>query len=166
MPRSLLTTQDIVVLFQKQRMSPAKIAVFAGISRQGVWKKLKHVGANKDFKLRTWTQAMCGMCGKEFSIRWITKLKSHTNYCSQACVYASLESPGYKPWRQGGRLAVAIVQQHFKIPLGGIVHHKDGDNRNNDLANLSVFANNSDHLKAHHAKTKVEPIWDGASVER
>ena len=50
--------------------------------------------------------------------------------------------------------------QYFHLEPQHIVHHKDSNQRNNDLANLLVFASASDHLKHHHG-SKVSPLWDG-----
>lgn len=42
-----------------------------------------------------------------------------------------------------------------------VVHHHDGNNRNNRPANLAVFEDQSAHLRYHHDATSAAPIWDG-----
>ena len=68
--------------------------------------------------------------------------------------------------------AAGYVREHILVAeeilgrllhTGEVVHHKDGNDRNNDRSNLAVYASQSDHLKAHHGKTPVTPVWDGAN---
>ena len=103
----------------------------------------------------------CGHCGILLGLYCKSWGLEGKRYCNQACYMASLYNPGYKPWRQGQRLARAIVSQYFVLPEGAIVHHKDGDNRNNDRANLAVYAGNGDHVRAHRTRKSVLPLWDG-----
>jgi hypothetical protein len=84
-------------------------------------------------------------------------------YCNMQCYADSLAQHPYVPWRQGCRRARAIVAQYYGLHPDQIVHHKDGDNRNNDLSNLMVFASNADHV-AHHRGRTVAVLFDGATV--
>ena len=140
-----------------------KIAEFACMTRQGVWKRLKRLGLHID---RHGTgSANCAFCGNEIK-RFKSRLsRAMSDYCNQECYYASRENPNYIPWRQGQRLARAIAAQHIRLTHEMIVHHKDTNNKNNDLSNLMVFANQGDHTKHHHGKSHVQPIWDGAEVK-
>ncbi len=160
-----LKPQDVVAMATIQHLSPAQISNLVGISRQRVWKILKKSGVNtsKGPGGITWVKCICPFCGKEFEIRRERWRNSEQHFCSKECYYASRENPGYHPWRQGQRLAKAIVSQYFHLEPENIVHHKDGNNRNNDRSNLLVFANHSDHMKFHHGKNHVEPIWDGGA---
>jgi predicted transcriptional regulator len=155
-------TQDVVVMYTEKHLTMAEIGRLVGITRQGVLKHLRKAGI--EHEQGTFVEVGCDLCGAQFRKRRGAWKRSREHFCSRACLHASLENPGYKPWRQGQRLAVAIVSQYHKLEQGEIVHHKDGDNRNNDRSNLAVYANHSDHLKAHHGKTPVVPVWDGALV--
>ena len=140
-----------------------KIAEFAGMTRQGVWKRLKRLGLHVD---RHGTVTVnCAFCGNEIKRFRTRASKLYANYCNPECYYASRENPNYIPWRQGQRLARAIVAQHIRLTYEMIVHHKDTNNKNNDLSNLMVFANQADHMKFHHSKSQVKPIWDGACIK-
>lgn len=72
-------------------------------------------------------------------------------------------NPGYKYSRNGLRIARRTVDKHFRLQAGNVVHHWDGDETNNNLDNLAVFANNSDHMR-YHAGYDTTPIWDGRSL--
>lgn len=49
-----------------------------------------------------------------------------------------------------------IAEQMIGRPLkdGEVVHHKDGDKRNNDPANLEIFASQADHVRWHNRQRK------------
>ena len=91
--------------------------------------------------------------------RWRTRTRL---FCSATHYWASREKPGYVESRRGGQLARAVVIQHFQVlESEHVVHHVDGDQRNNDLRNLEVYATHGEHMRHHHGR-KVEPLWRGA----
>jgi len=160
--KTWIKTQDIVVMYTIQHLSSCEIQRLTGMSKTGIMKRLKSVGVKT--KDGEWVNAICAYCGREYQVvrsRW---KKSQKHYCKPECYYASLENPGYKPWREGQRIARAIIAQYFNLQDNHVIHHKDGDNRNNNLDNLQVFASQSDHLKVtHHNNGNIKPIWDGIS---
>jgi len=160
-----LKPQDVVVLYTIQHLSCAQIAPIAGVSRQWIWRILKTCGVDtgKGEGGATRVKFECDFCGKPSEMhraRWRSNIK---HYCCEPCYFASLENPGYHPWRQGQRLARAIVSQYFNLQNGNVVHHKDGDNRNNDRSNLAIYQFQADHMN-HHRNGKAQPIWDGANL--
>ena len=163
MPRqNRIKTQDVVVMYTVRHWTMQQIADQVGMSKAAISKRLKIWGIK--IEDGEWVRLTCDFCGKEFRrtrARWRDKIE---HFCSTECYYASRENPGYHPWRQGQRLARAIVSQYFKLEQENVIHHKDDDNRNNDRANLLVFFNQSDHMKFHHGKNHVTPIWDGANI--
>ena len=154
-----IKTQDVVTWYIRDHLTLAEIAKLTGMSRPAVHKRLKNAGITAE--QGTWVSVACSFCGKAIRKRRGAWRKVEKPYCNPACYYADLENPGYKPWRQGQRLARALVSQYFTIPDGAVVHHKDGDNRNNDKANLAVYASNGDHVKAHRTRKPVDLLWDG-----
>ena len=100
------------------------------------------------------TTVECAFCGREFSRFRTRASKTMADYCNTECYHASRENPNYVPWRHGQRLARAIVAQHIRLTYDMVIHHVDGNNRNNDLSNLVVFASQSDHIKYHHGKPR------------
>lgn len=164
--KSTLKPQDIVVLATNQHLSPSQIAKLAGVSRQQVWKTLKKAGVSthKGPGGLTWVECRCNFCGKTFEIRRCRWRQSIEHFCSNECYYASRENPNYYQWRHGTRLARVVIAQYFPIQPDHVVHHIDGDDRNNDRSNLMVFANHSDHLKYHHGENHVVPLWDGSQL--
>lgn len=154
-------TQDIVVWYTRDHLTMEQIGKLTGMSRPAVWKRLRNAGITADQgELVDTSCDFCGAVVRKRRKQWHT---SEKHYCNPECYHADLESHGYKPWRQGQRLARALVSQYFQIPAGAIVHHKDGDNRNNDKANLAVYAGNGDHVRVHRTSKHVEALWDGAS---
>ncbi len=164
-PKSTLKPQDVVVLYTIQHLSCSQIAKIAGLSRQAIWKVLRFSGTNTSRGPGGGTRVMieCEFCGTKKE--WTRSRWRHTNhhYCSPECYYAAIENPGYHPWRQGQRLAKAIVSQYFTLQEGNVIHHKDGDSRNNDRSNLAVYQSQSAHMK-HHRGSNTKPIWDGFNL--
>lgn len=80
---------------------------------------------------------------------------------------------GHKPWNKLGnekyertqRITIngKVVYLHRqvwesifgKIPRGYVVHHIDGNTKNNNIENLKIMTQ-SEHLKLHHQKLKGE----------
>ena len=159
MRRIRVTTQHLVSELQSGKQISI-LAAEVGITRQAIWKRLKAAGI--DISGRYWQRVDCGYCGTKLDRRKSYMTDKAKVFCNTECYYANRENPGYKPWRHGSRLARAIVAQRFALDSLHVVHHKDGDQRNNNLDNLVVYASQSDHIKAHHGKSKVTPVWDGA----
>ena len=154
-----LDTQDVVDLYLKHGLSAAEIGTLRGTSRGAVWKRLRRASV----PLRSGTvKLQCSYCGTELT-RFRTRAEATVrHFCNAECYYASLASSGYKgQWRQGSRLARAIVAQHFDLQPDHVVHHEDGDNHNNDRANLVAFTDQAAHM-AHHRGRKVAPLWRGS----
>jgi len=156
-----LTDYELKSLYESN-VKINKIAEFAGMTRQGVWKRLKRLGLHVD---RHGTiDVVCAFCGAELK-RFRTRASTrHSNYCNQECYFASRENPNYIPWRHGQRLARAIVAQHIRLTHEMVIHHVDGNNKNNDLSNLAVYASQSAHMMHHHGKSQAKPIWTGATT--
>lgn len=161
-----ITTPDVVAMATIQHLAPSEIAPIAGISRQRVWRILKDAGVNtgKGAGGATRVTCECSYCGRLHEITRKRWRMSITHYCSTDCYYASRSNPNYYQWRHGTRLARIIISQWYPIQTEHVPHHIDGDDRNNDRANLMLFASQSDHIKYHHSKNHVEPIWDGRTV--
>jgi len=159
--------QHIVSLALVQHLSPSQIAKLAGVCRQQIWKILKQAGVstNKGSGGATRVQYNCDFCGKPTEVTRARWRKSIKHFCCEECYFSSLENLGYHPWRQGQRLARAIIAQYFPIQPEHIPHHKDGDCRNNNLINLCVYVSQADHIKAtHHKNSTIKPIWDGTNI--
>ena len=161
MNKKPVETQHVVALYTQDHLTLREIAGKVGMTHAGVWKRLRAAGIERE--AGTWVKGLCSFCGERTRHQRSVWRRGEKHYCRAACYYADLESHGYKPWRHGQRLARAIVSQYFQIPEGAIVHHKDGDNRNNDKANLAVYAGNGDHVRVHRTGKPVVALWDGAS---
>ena len=156
--RKRVLTQDLVVLYTVKHLTMEEIGRLVGMTRQGVMKRLHKAGITRQDGESV--MCVCAYCGKE-----TIKLRSYVrgtaqSYCCAEHYYASRENPDYHQWRQGGRLARAIVAQHYLLTRDEVVHHIDGNQRHNDLNNLEVYASQADHLAVHHGR-QIEPVWSG-----
>lgn len=152
-------TQVLVDLYTKEHLTCAEIATRYGVTRQAIAYRLRNAGVTSE--QGEWVNRRCAYCQDAMRV---TRKRARTHkwvFCNQEHYYAFLGKSGYQEWRHGGRLARAVVAQHFELLPEYVVHHKDGDQRNNDRANLMVFESNSDHM-AHHRGRKVTPLWGEA----
>jgi hypothetical protein len=106
----------------------------------------------------------CARCNAEFQRLRSSISRSRYSYCDQACYFAHRANPNYIPWRHGQRIARRVLRDAgIDLPYLCVIHHHDGNNRNNALINLAVFASQSDHLKYHHTG-QPPPLWDGRTL--
>lgn len=135
----------------------AAIAVEYGMSRQGIHKLLRKEGVDTTKHL---IKVTCCACGKEMERPKCQVRNRKRLFCSDDCYKAYLNSigDGYRPWRQGQRVARNIVSKVFKLEEGHVVHHIDKNNWNNELPNLMVLRNQGDHVRLHRG-FDVEPLW-------
>jgi hypothetical protein len=153
--KSRITLAEMVAMYERDHKTILEIAAVAGVGRQTVSVRLRRAGVNLSGK-RT---LKCDYCGIMFTKWRKAANKSNKHYCCVEHYYAQLGSSGYRPWRHGQRLARAVVSQLFALQPEHVVHHIDGDNRNNDRSNLLVFASQADHLAHHRGRKGVQPIW-------
>ena len=155
-------TQDIVGMYTVQHLTLRQIAKLMGVSHAGIARVLKREGIAPH--QGEWAAVTCAYCGKRFDIHRKRYLDRIEHYCCAEHYYASRANPHYQPDAYRCRLARAIVAQHYPLEPLHEVHHVDGNQSNNDLNNLMVFANASDHHKHHHQKNKAVPVWIGSEV--
>ena len=127
------------------------------ISRQGVYKILWQSGV--DIKSAGRKKVACACCGHLVSRNRRAICNAVRQFCSRECYYAWIkaQNPCPKYSRNGSRIARKVVAAAFDLQSNHIVHHKDGNQCNNALNNLVVFASQSDHIK-HHRGVEVQPI--------
>lgn len=71
---------------------------------------------------------------------------------------APFEQNGYLKVMEHGKIVRVhgqIMEAHLgrKLHRAEVVHHVDGNTRNNDVSNLKVFKSNGDHMKDHHGRS-------------
>ena len=161
--RIRLTDKDkvnIVTAYSTGLVPMIELAKQYGITRQGIYKVIVAAGVERTEVYDT----SCVTCGKVFKRHRAQLRKNLHNFCGPDCYHAWLAAGNGSPFIQNKhscRLAREIVWKHFNLRPEHIVHHKDRNQYNNDLANLAVFACNGDHV-SHHRGGGVRPIWDGA----
>jgi hypothetical protein len=168
MRRPKLQTQYLVDRLVRDHVFIQDLAAEVGMTRYGIWKRLKAAGRYDEVRSRYRLTCVCAHCGEQFvkRKRLLMQCKGES-YCSARCYYESRANPQYFQSRQGQRTARLIVQEHYALPINApyIVHHKDSNDTHNNQDNLMVFANQSDHLKHHYGKAEVVPLWDGSHCE-
>jgi len=156
----MVISDDLIRLYTKDHLTLAEIGARIGMSRAGVWNRLKQAGIRAEQS--EWVEWHCAYCGVPMRVRrkrWRTRQRLH---CSTEHYYAALENPTLVLSPRGTRLARAIVSQHFPLQPEHRVHHIDADQTHNDLANLEVYASSGDHHANHRGK-QIPPIWKGSS---
>lgn len=163
-----VSNEELIKMHYDAHLSYRQMALIYGVSHVTIAKRFTKIfnpplPKKKGINPTKYVSLACNFCGKEFQQLISIARKNIKHYCKNSCYFASLENPGYHPWRVGQRLARAIVSQYFALQDGNVTHHKDGDNRNNDRINLAVYQSQSDHL-GHHRGKNIKPIWDGAEI--
>ena len=157
-----IDSEEAVRLWEDEYYSANMIGSRLGFSRAGVIKCLNRNGidTSKGNRIRL----ICSYCGVPIDRTKARARAVGKPYCSTVCYHAAIHNEAYKPWRHGQRLARATVGAEFPLMPGHVVHHEDGDNHNNNLDNLMVFASQADHGRYHRTDDgKAYPIYVGAS---
>ena len=136
----------------------AKIGELAGMSRVAVRKRLLKAGIDTSKKGACWVDCFCAYCYKPIKVLRALWHQNKQHYCGSECYYAFLANPKYVESRQGERIARKIVATLFPLEPQHIVHHIDGNEGNNELTNLLVYACQADHMRAHRG-SEDKPIW-------
>ena len=153
-------------MYEDDLFSLQMIGDFFGVTRQGVKKYLNVRDIDTSKRKR---DAVCDGCGKWFKKHRAYLRNSIKNYCSPECHYSAIHNPDYNGSRQGQRIARRVVREIHPLRETEVVHHMDGNTENNDLENLMVFANQSDHMRWHRAcgeKSGVIPVWRGIQPKK
>lgn len=151
--------QEMVRLYTEEHLTYRQIGKRFGVSHTWIGQQIRGAGISRE--QGTWVEYACDHCGER-----VRKVRSQArgrqwHFCRAECYWAFLEAKGrYNPWRQGQRIARAVVAKYVELQEDWVVHHWDGDNRNNAVQNLGVFASQADHMR-HHRGGKVDPVWDG-----
>jgi hypothetical protein len=158
-------TEDLVVLYAAAHLTLREIAETVGMSATGVYRRLSRAGVTHE--QGEWVRCACPTCGKPFAQTRKRWREGHRHFCSLKCYYTHLGNSGYTgQHRQSCRIARQTVGRHFKLEPQHIVHHEDRDDRNNDLANLRVFASQAHHMAYHRGvrSVRIAPLWDGRHI--
>lgn len=149
---SLMIKDDLEKMYIVEHKTMQQIADAFGMTRAGVFYWVHKYGIDVGSAERFDT--VCDICGETFSITRKRYVRSVKHYCKMECYKKHLRNPDYRQWRTGQRIGRRVMAEKIGRMLlqGEVVHHIDGDNRNNDPGNLMLFANHSEHLKYHHGR--------------
>lgn len=149
---------NIIKLWNGGMYSLGFIGDFYGVTRQAVKKYLNRRGIDTVKGSRK-IKVICGICNKvEYRLR--CRVRDHIkHYCSQGCYIESMKNSDYQANRHGQRIARRKVGEIFPLQDGYVVHHKDGNCKNNELSNLAVFRKQADHT-SYHRGGEGRWIWE------
>jgi len=161
--RKDIKTQDVVVMYTEQHLTQAQIGAITGLTRQAIHYRLKKAGIKSQDG--EWVKFKCYWCSGDSEKPRSQYRATNRHFCKTECYHDSLADNTYQPWRHGSRLARAVIAQHFDLRREHIVHHIDGNQRNNNLDNLCVYASQGDHVRAHRGGKNIVlwPISDDKS---
>lgn len=161
------TTEQLCIWYVSEKRPMAEIERLSGLTRQGVWKRLRLAGLlSEEAKRRVPPVVVtCAECGVACTAaRWKTRVQRR-HFCGDACYRHWLRNPDYHESRQGQRRARAVAREFFPLQEWHIVHHVDTDTENNDPRNLMVFASAGEHMAWHQLNPSVVPLWRGDGKE-
>lgn len=152
---------DIVNEYASHLTPMAELADKYAVTRQAVYKILKRAGIDTS---KHKIPITCIACGTEV-LRTKARIRRQTNhFCSTDCYHTFLQASPYIENRHQSRLARVKVSEFFALRPGHIVHHIDGNQFNNLIKNLIVFANQGDHIRCHRTGES-NPIWQGSQED-
>jgi hypothetical protein len=102
----------------------------------------------------------CSNCGKYFHRYALIAKARIRNFCSYECYWGFIHNPNYLQNRHGQRIGRKKISKYFSFSKKNVVHHKDGNDLNNEISNLAVFKDHGHHMNYHRGGT-AKPIWDG-----
>lgn len=150
----MIEREELERMYLVEHLTLAQIGVKLVISRQGAHYWMRRYGVDTSRAERF--DAVCSVCGKSYEITRKRYMKSVGHFCSSACYVEYMRNPGYRQWRTGQRIARIEMEVHLdrRLRPGEVVHHVDGDNRNNDISNLKLFNSASEHAKFHREQRR------------
>lgn len=150
-----ISNQQLINLYKNQGLTLRQIAKKYKVSHQNIHQRLKRLGIIKN-DLRV--QVNCDSCGKIKQISVSRSKKQQKHYCNMTCLAISKEKGHYKIWKREQKISRVEVGKHFKLVPEYVVDYVDGDNKNNDISNLVVYASEEERIKAKQGH-KVIPMW-------
>lgn len=162
--RARLTSKqkgNIIEAYDVMLTPVAELAADYGVTRQSIYKILWGAGIDTTKQL---IPVSCSTCGKVL-YRHKARIRRQLNhFCNKDCHEVYLKANGTKARNPNvTRMSKSVVSQHFQLQAGHIVHHANGNQYDNRLVNLRVFACQGDHIRVHNG-FDVEPIWDGRYI--
>ena len=148
---------DAIIKDYTVNLIPMKtIAIKYGVTRQAIHKLIRKEGVDTS---NTKIKVTCCSCGEEIERPRCQVRNRKRIFCSPECYTSFLRARSeYKPWRQGQRIARVKIAEVFPLTDTNVVHHIDGNNWNNTVDNLMVFANQGDHIRFHRG-FEATPLW-------
>lgn len=139
--------------YLRDHLTLEEIGKKLSITRQAVHNRMRRCGIDMSTGERF--DVKCDVCGVFYSVTRKRFKSTIMHLCSEKCRIAYLKTSQYKASRQGQRIGRAVLMEiatkkGLSMPDGFVVHHKDGDDFNNDPSNLMVFKNNAEHTLHHH----------------
>lgn len=159
-------TNKAVELYVNNLLSCGMIAEIMKVSRQAIFKALRH--AKVDTSKRKFT-TKCSQCGKEISRTRQRIRDTMYPFCSNQCYFAYIKNPNYQDSRQGTRIANHMLQEAVSYQYSLVSHHVDGNDSNNSPQNIWGFRSHAHHMRYHRgglAQAFILSTGEWKSVQR
>lgn len=154
----------IVRAFEVDLEPVISIAKRYEVTRAYIYKILKYNGVDTTKSGSNARQeTICRFCGATIIVTRGRLRQKKNIYCSNKCWLNHLKKIRIgKTDRYGGMIGRETVRMLWKgLTKEMVVHHVDGDEKNNHVSNLLVYATQGDHLRAHRGYPAT-PVWVGA----
>jgi len=146
---------ELIKLYTDQELTLRQIAKKYKVSYQTIHQRLQRLGISRNTKK---ILTSCAFCATPIEVFVSRASKQEKHYCNKDCFAAGLEKTPYKAWKREQRVTRTVVNKYFKLSDDHVVDYLDGNNKNNDINNLAVYASEEDRIKAKQGQ-KVKVIW-------
>lgn len=149
--KDIIDKETLKYFYDDLLMSPQMIGEKFNKTRQRIWQLLNKYKLYDNQRVTR----VCVKCKKSFRVVRSRARSFPPKYCSDTCYHEHRQEVGnYNPSRQGQRIGRKVIEDWlgFKLPVGFVIHHEDGNTVNNEPENVFVFPSQSAHMTYHHAK--------------
>ena len=144
-----------VIKMERVGMSDAQIAGYYGMSRMGFSKIRRSMSWERKYRGYRSDRGIKRVDAEEQRKRWNAYMRNYYHRNKDKCNHPTIRIG--KEFMKESRYKAALLLDRA-LREEEVVHHIDGDVRNNGFDNLMVFANQGDHL-AFHRGEDVEPLY-------
>jgi len=145
-------THAMLIGWENSMMSEVEISGFLGISRSGLYSIRKNMGWDVRFRS---DRGKPRVDPEDKRRRWNEYMKAYRVSHYDKCAHPMMRIGKRTMSKARYNATLYVVNRSLKD--SEVVHHIDGDTRNNEPGNLMVFSSQGDHLK-YHRGDKVESV--------
>lgn len=143
-----ITENELREMYCVDHMTTKQIGELIGTTARYVQILLKQYDIKTSDGELVWVE--CSWCDKKFAVNRAKWKKQQLFYCSKPHYYEHKKQCALSVKDDNRQKYQQIARKIMKAKTGQVVHHIDGNVRNNDKSNLMIFENQSEHIKFHH----------------